>query len=82
MDRLKFVQNFSRRLIQLMSKEGFASNRSKPGVDISKLAHITGCSYQMARKYILGQSLPELQIVVKIAAWLKTSPSWLLFGDN
>ncbi len=65
-----------------MSKEGFDSNRSRSGTDISKLAKITGCSYQMSRKYVLGLALPELYIVVKIASWLKTSPSWLLFGES
>lgn len=82
MDRLKFVQHFSRRLTQLMSENGFESSRSKTGVDTSKLAKICGCSYQMARKYTLGQALPELHIIEKIANWLKTSPSWLLFGEN
>lgn len=82
MDRSKFVQHFSRRLIQLMTEEGFDSTRAKNGVDISKLAKISGCSYQMARKYTLGEALPELHVIAKIAIWLRTSPSWLLFGEN
>lgn len=82
MDRSKFLQGFARRLNQLMTEGGFDSNRSKTGVDTSKLAKVSECSYQMARKYTLGQALPELHVVVKIATWLKTSPSWLLFGEN
>jgi len=65
-----------------MSTEGYDSSRSKSGVDITKLADVSGCSYQMARKYTLGQALPELHVVIKIADWLNTSPSWLLFGEN
>jgi len=82
MNRVKFAQNFSRRLNQAMSTEGYDSSRSKSGVDIAKLADVSGCSYQMARKYTLGQALPELHVVIKIASWLNTSPSWLLFGEN
>lgn len=82
MDRKKFIQRFSRRLNSIMSEAGYKSTRSRGGIDISKLANISGCSYQMARKYSLGQALPELHIVSKIATWLNTSPSWLLFGDN
>lgn len=82
MDRVKFLQNFSRRLNQIMSDEGYHSSRSKTGVDITRLSKISRCSYQMARKYTLGQALPELHVVLEIANWLKTSPSWLLFGEN
>ena len=55
---------------------------SKAGIDIHALATVTECSYQMARKYALGDVLPELHTVIKIAEWLQTSPSWLLFGDD
>jgi len=82
MERMKFINNFSRRLTQSMQKAGYSSDRSKAGIDIKKLAKITGCSYQMSRKYALGQALPELYIIIKIATWLNTSPSWLLFGEN
>ena len=82
MDRLRFLQNFSRRLNEVMATAGYLSSRSKTGVDITKLAKVSECSYQMARKYTLGQALPDLHVVVKITAWLKISPSWLLFGEN
>lgn len=82
MDRNKFIHNFAHRLTQLMQEEGHESDRSKAKVDIKKLSKMSGCSYQMARKYALGLSLPEYHIIIKIADWLKTSPSWLLFGEN
>ena len=82
MERKKFIQNFSRRLVQLMKKGGYASNRSNTDVNIRTLSKVTGCSYQMARRYTKGLALPELYIVQKIAVWLNTSPSWLLFGEN
>lgn len=82
MDRKKFVQDFADRLTQLMRNEGHETGRAGIGIDISKLARVTGCSYQMTRKYVLGRALPELSTVIKIAAWLNISPSWLLFGDD
>lgn len=82
MDRKKLIEHFSRRMIKQMQEEGYESDRSGAGVDIKKLVKVTGCSYQMARRYVLGQALPELHIILKIASWLNTSPSWLLFGEN
>lgn len=82
MNRAEFIQAFSGRLIKLIAEKGFHSNRSKSGIDITKLAKISGCSYQMARKYALGEALPELSVISKIASWLNTQPSWLLFGER
>ena len=82
MERSEFVQNFSKRLLNLMQNKGYGSVRSKAGVEVTKLADITGCSYQMARRYVLGEALPELHILPKIATWLDVSPSWLLFGEK
>lgn len=82
MDRSEFIHSFSRRLKKLVAEKGFQSNRSKCGIDITKLAQISDCSYQMARKYALGEALPELAVVAKIATWLDTSASWLLFGEK
>jgi hypothetical protein len=82
MNRKKFLQDFSRRLNEAMTSQGFDSKRSRTGVEVSKLAEEIGCSYQMSRKYVLGLALPDLPIVLQIAAWLKIAPSWLLFGEN
>lgn len=82
MERTDFVNNFSKRLLHVMQNKGYQSQRSKAGVEVTKLAEVANCSYQMARRYVLGDALPELNIIPKIAAWLETSASWLLFGEK
>jgi len=82
MERKQFSKKFSQRLVDAMRKEGHEINRVGLGLNINKLAEVTGCSYQMARKYTIGLALPELYLLTKIAKWLKTSPSWLLFGED
>lgn len=82
MERANFVSNFSKRLNSLLQKEGYSSNRSKAGIEISKLAKVAGVSYQMARKYALGLALPDYHVIPKIAKWLNVSPGWLLFGEK
>jgi len=81
-ERGHFVQGFSRRLTQLMQDEGMGSVRSKAGVKIKELAEISNCSHQMARRYVLGDALPDVNVTFKIAKWLKVSPGWLLFGEE
>lgn len=82
MERIDFVNSFSKRLLHLMQNKGYQSKRSKAGVDVTRLAEVVNCSYQMARRYVLGEALPELNVITKIAIWLDTSASWLLFGDK
>jgi transcriptional regulator with XRE-family HTH domain len=65
-----------------MKQANLISTASKAGVKISVLAEICGCSHQMARRYVLGEALPEVDITYKIAKWLKVSPGWLLFGEE
>ncbi len=66
----------------LMKQANLISSASKAGVKISVLAEVCGCSHQMARRYVLGDALPEVDITYKIAKWLKVSPGWLLFGED
>jgi hypothetical protein len=82
MDRDKFAQGFARRIAKVMDENGFGKDKFKSGVDIHALSKASGCSYQMARKYALGDVLPEPHIILKIAEWLNISPNWLLFGDQ
>lgn len=82
MERVEFAINFSKRLIHVMQNKGFGSERSKAGIRVKKLAEVTGCSYQMARKYALGEAMPELHIIHIIAQWLDISAGWLLFGEK
>lgn len=82
LNRDYFVKNFSERLARLLKEGGMSSLRSRAGVQISQLAKVSGCSPQMARRYVLGDALPEIDVTVKIAQWLKVSPGWLLFGEE
>lgn len=66
----------------LMKQANLISSASKAGVKISVLAEVCGCSHQMARRYVLGEALPEIDVTYKIAKWLKVSPGWLLFGED
>ncbi|USQ13629.1 helix-turn-helix transcriptional regulator [Legionella lytica] len=65
-----------------MKQANLISSASKAGVKISVLAEVCGCSHQMARRYVLGEALPEIDVTYKIAKWLKVSPGWLLFGED
>ncbi|MCX7118211.1 MAG: hypothetical protein NTW94_10005 [Legionellales bacterium] len=82
MERDHFVHGFARRITFLMQQQNLGSTKSKAGVKVSMLAEIAGCSHQMARRYVLGQALPDIDITYKIAKWLKVSPGWLLFGEE
>ena len=82
MKKNDFIQEFACRLTKIICEKGYGTSRSKAGVDIKQLAKISGCSYQMARKYALGQVLPDIPVIITIAQWLGTSPSMLLFGEN
>ena len=82
MEREYFVHGFAQRLTMLMKQANLISSASKAGVKISVLAEVCGCSHQMARRYVLGEALPEVDITYKIAKWLKVSPGWLLFGED
>ncbi len=61
---------------------GYRSLRSSSGVDVHKLAEITGCSAQICRKYLQGRVIPEPTKLSEIAEQLGVSPGWLLFGDS
>ncbi len=65
-----------------MQTANLTSTNSKAGVKVSKLAEIAGCSHQMARRYVLGEALPDVVLIYKIAKWLKVSPGWLLYGEE
>lgn len=82
MERTTFVTTFSKRLNSALQNGGYSSSRSKSGVEITQLAKVAGVSYQMARKYALGEALPDYHIIPEIARWLNVSPSWLLFGEK
>lgn len=82
MEKVDLTKQFAHRLRDSLVAAGFNSQRSTSGVDIYKLAEITGYSPQICRKYLRGQALPEPAKLVEIAAQLHVSPGWLLFGDS
>ncbi len=82
MEKVDLTKQFAHRLRDSLIAAGFNSQRSTSGVDIYKLAEITGYSTQICRKYLRGQALPEPAKLVEIAAQLHVSPGWLLFGDG
>ncbi len=82
MKSLNFNQQFSYRLKHSMLAVGLHSSRSVSGVCIQKLVEITGYSIQICRRYLRGESIPELQKLIDIAKHLNVSPGWLLFGED
>lgn len=82
MEKIDLTQQFAERLRDAMISAGYNSQRSTSGVNIHKLAEITGYSAQICRKYLRGQAIPESVKLVEIAAKLNVSPGWLLFGEG
>ena len=81
-NRTKFMQQFASRLTKIVQDKGYGSIRSKAGIDINRLAKALGCSYQMARKYALGQAMPEIHQIIQIANWLNINPGALLLDEE
>ncbi|KTD14680.1 putative transcriptional regulator [Legionella gratiana] len=81
MEKTNLAKQFADRLRDAMVAAGYNSQRSTSGVCIHKLSEITGYSLQICRKYLRGKAIPEPIKLVDIAAKLKVSPGWLLFGD-
>lgn len=82
MDRKKIAQGFSERLIIQMKKIGHGIPKSKMGIDLAWLADTCGCSYQMARLYVLGRALPDVETIMVLSQSLEMPPGKLLFGDD
>lgn len=82
MEKIDLTKQFAYRLRDALIAAGFNSPRSTSGVDIHKLAEITGYSSQICRKYLRGEAIPEPTKLAEIASQLQVSPGWLLFGDS
>lgn len=82
MEKITLSKQFAQRLHDAMIAAGFHSQRSTSGVCIHKLSEMTGYSLQICRKYLRGEALPDPVKLTEIAATLRVSPGWLLFGED
>src|SRR3990167_746522 len=82
MSKQALAEGFSQRLCQAMQNSGFLSTRSKSGVCVQALAKLTQHSRQICRKYLMGQSIPEPEVLIRLAKSLNVSAGWLLFGEE
>ena len=80
--RKKFLGEFSQRLVTALRENGMESPNAQSGVKVANLAKAAGCSNQMARQYVQGESLPEAHAIQQIAEWLDIDPGYLLFGSQ
>lgn len=80
--RKKLTRDFSVRLVEALKKRGYASSVAASGVKTKEMAKRLGCSIQMARRYVMGEALPELAALLVLAKWLEMSPAYLLFGSE
>ncbi|MGD0465583.1 MAG: hypothetical protein ABSA84_02695 [Gammaproteobacteria bacterium] len=80
--RAKTRAEFSNRLTKLLIDRGKCSARAAKLADPKFLAKLVNCSVVMARRYLLGQSIPTETNLKKISEWAKIESSWLLYGDN
>ena len=74
--------SFGARLRFAMINNGFNSNRSPYGVDVTRLSAITQHSPQICRKYLKNTALPSFDTIMRLSEALNVSPGWLLFGEG
>lgn len=75
-------KNFSNRLVNAMTSNGYIASRSPSGICMTTLSTFAGASEQICRRYIRGDALPDYDKIVKIAEHLNVSPGWLLFDTQ
>ncbi len=81
MQNKDYKKEFSLRLRECMIKQGYGSHTAVSGVSPAALSKATGCFNEMALRYLDGRSIPNPNILLKIAEWLKIDPGYLLFGE-
>lgn len=72
---------FAARLVAAMRAQGHVSGTAKSGVDVTALSKAAKTTYEMARRYVEGRAIPRPDKLERIAAWLRASPSDLLYGE-
>lgn len=74
---------FSARLREAMLDEGHVARRgAASGVDVQSLKVVAGVTAEMARRYTIGEALPDPDRMVKIADWLGVRLPWLRDGTE
>lgn len=64
-----------------MRAKGHTSTTSGSGVDVGALARVAGTTYEMARRYAEGTSMPRGDKLKVIASWLGINASALAWGE-
>jgi transcriptional regulator with XRE-family HTH domain len=73
---------FAARLVKAMLAAGHRSMRgAKAGVAVAELAAAAEITREMARRYVLGEAIPDTDRLDKIAGWLGVKVAWLRDGD-
>lgn len=80
--RAKTKADFSNRLTKILIEKGKCSSRASKIADPKFLATLVNCSVVMARRYLLGQSIPTESNLKKISEWANVDPAWLLYGNT
>lgn len=80
MDKTK-AQLFSERLIKAMLSKGYTAQRkNESGVDVKLIAEKLKITYEMARRYTLGQAIPNDDKLSELSDWLRVDCGWLKTG--
>jgi len=69
---------FAQRLNQLCTEKGITPSRGRQ----TELAEMFGVSPNAARKWLLGEGMPQLEMATRIAHWAGVNVVWLLQGDG
>ena len=78
----KLKHNFANRLLDLMYKNGYETNRKPFFVDVSRFAKEIECSETMTRRYLSAMALPNYQTIDLMADIFKVDAFWLYSGAN
>jgi phage repressor protein C with HTH and peptisase S24 domain len=62
--------------------ERLTAAMEKGGITVNMIKNALGISYEMARRYTLGQALPREQRLIELAKLCHLSPSYLSYGEG
>ncbi len=79
---MKEPDSIGERLVRLLKKNGYASDRSKYGVDVSRFTREHGIVITLAFKWLANESRPSDENVLMLAEILNVPPGYILFGEE